>query len=160
MQETKQESSDAILARWYQHELDVLRKAKQDMLAAQTTFEVILDNVDSHRKLMPEWQQKSFEVHGYASRTGWSISIELAVDTFKDPVAVGIIDFILHALPGDGKVETNDYASIGHRDVAFEATGISAWVSMRLRGDGSEGCRRVKVGTKTREEPVYEFRCE
>lgn len=160
MQDTKQESSDAILARWYQEGLDELRKGKQLALKHQTTFEVILDNVDSHKKLMPEWQQNSFAVHGFCSRHGWQIAVDIAVDTFKDPVAVGILDFLLHAFPDDGTTETTDYASIGHRDISFSTEGLEACVSMRLRGDGSEGCRRVKVGVETRETPVYEFKCD
>lgn len=159
MQATQQ-SSDAMLAHWYQSELDAARKAKQLMLACQTDFEVVRDQVESYKNTMPEWQRASFEVHAFAGRYGWSLSVDLAVDTFKDPIAVNIIDFLLHTFPDNGKTETNDYAQIGHRDVSFEQPGFAVTVSMRLRGEGTEGCRRVLTGVKTVEQREYEFRCD
>ena len=88
---------------------------------------------------------------------GTSININLSdLSSFKDSRLVNMLEYFMQFTD---KVSQRDWAQFLNKDFVFELDDVTVTIGAYVKSD-SDSCRRVQVGTRLEETPVYQLQCD
>lgn len=69
------------------------------------------------------------------------------------------LEMVLNTLENMGEIQrSNEYAAYMNRDYVYKVDGVEVYLTTYVKSD-SETCKKVAVGTKIKEEVIYEIQC-
>ena len=76
--------------------------------------------------------------------------------SFKDSRLVNMLEYFMQFTD---KVSQRDWAQFLNKDFVFELDDVTVTIGAYVKSD-SDSCRRVQVGTRLEETPVYQLQCD
>lgn len=143
---------------------DYMKSARNAVSEARKAVKLVAANASLGAKLHVAVRKAGAgaSVHSWAGGSGKVyVYANIAVASFKDDAALAkILSIGIEMLGGGAKFESHDYAESRYRDYIIDGSGVRLEVSASLAGEGSENCRRIKVGEEVKIVEKYEFRCD